>query len=140
MRRPYRKPLVVMAPKKLLKFRAASSELDEFKTGLRFKRVLEDTNDNLVADEDVRKVVYCSGQVYYDLDAARKKRGIDDIAIIRIEQIAPFPFRSTRTDHPATAVGPRSQRPDSRPRVPGTIGAGRAFREPGARSALCNGP
>jgi 2-oxoglutarate dehydrogenase E1 component len=85
-----------MAPKKLLKFRAASSELDEFKTGLRFKRVLEDTNDNLVADEDVRKVVYCSGQVYYDLDAARKKRGIDDIAIIRIEQIAPFPFRSIR--------------------------------------------
>jgi len=50
-----------MAPKKLLKFRAASSELDEFKTGLRFKRVIDDTNDNLVADDQVRKVVFCSG-------------------------------------------------------------------------------
>jgi len=96
MRRPYRKPLIVIAPKKLLKYRGASSDIDEFRAGLRFKRTLEDSHPTLVADDKVRKVVYCSGQVYYDLDLARKKRGIDDIAIVRVEQIAPFPFRSLR--------------------------------------------
>jgi 2-oxoglutarate dehydrogenase E1 component len=96
MRRNFRKPLIVVAPKKLLKFRAAQSSIDEFKTGLRFKRALDDDHETLVADEKVRKVIYCSGQVYYDLDAARKKRGIDDVAIVRVEQLAPFPFRSLR--------------------------------------------
>ena len=96
MRRNFRKPLIVIAPKKLLKFRAAGSDIDEFKTGLRFKRVLDDTHETLVDDEKVRKVVYCSGQVFYDLEAARKKRSIDDVAIVRVEQLAPFPFRSLR--------------------------------------------
>lgn len=96
MRRPFRKPLVVIAPKKLLKFKAAGSEISEFKTGLRFKRVLDDIHPTLVSDNQVRKIVYCTGQVYYDLEAARKKRGVDDVAIVRVEQIAPFPFRSLR--------------------------------------------
>lgn len=69
------------------------SEIDEFAEGLRFKRVLEDKTD-LVADDKVRKVIYCTGQVYYDLEAARSKRGIKDCAIVRVEQLSPFPFRS----------------------------------------------
>jgi len=96
MRRPFRKPLVVVSPKKLLKFRSAMSEFEDFKAGLRFKRALDDVNPNLVADDKVRKVVYCTGQVYYDIEAARAKRGINDIAIVRVEQLAPFPFRSLR--------------------------------------------
>ena len=47
----------------------------------------------MAADDKVRKVIFCSGQVYYDLDAERTKKGHDDVAICRIEQISPFPFR-----------------------------------------------
>ena len=56
--------------------------------------MLEDGNADAVADSQVKKVVFCSGQVYYDIEAERLKRGINDIAIVRVEQIAPFPFRS----------------------------------------------
>jgi 2-oxoglutarate dehydrogenase complex dehydrogenase (E1) component-like enzyme len=96
MRRTYRKPLIVVAPKKMLKFRPASSDIEEFGAGKRFKRVIEDGSANLVADDKVRKVVYCSGQVYYDLESKRTKEGINDVAIVRVEQIAPFPYRSLR--------------------------------------------
>ena len=85
MRRTYRKPLVVVAPKKMLKFRPASSDIEEFGAGKRFKRVIEDTNADVVADDNVRKVLYCSGQVYYDLDAKRTKDGIKDVVIVRVE-------------------------------------------------------
>lgn len=84
-----------MAPKKLLKFKAAGSPIEDFGAGLRFHKVLED-NSSLDADATVRKVVYCSGQVYYDLEARRVKESITDVAIVRVEQIAPFPFRSLR--------------------------------------------
>lgn len=94
IRRPFRKPLVVPVSKKLLKFRGANSNFEDFETGLRFKRVLEDTATNLVADDQIRKVIYCSGQIYYDLEAERTKLGVTDVAIVRVEQIAPFPFRS----------------------------------------------
>ena len=94
IRRPFRKPLIVPVSKKLLKFRGAGSNIEDFATGLRFKRVLEDPATDLVADDQMKKVVYCSGQVYYDLEAERTKRGIKDIAIVRMEQLAPFPFRS----------------------------------------------
>lgn len=80
--------------KKLLKFRGAGSKLSEFEAGLRFQRVIEEQAEDLVADAQVKKVIFCSGQVYYDLESERTKRGIKDIAIVRIEQIAPFPFRS----------------------------------------------
>jgi len=70
--------------------------MEDFKQGLRFKRVIDDDLEDLVEDDKVRKVVYCSGQVYYDLKAAREKRNIKDVAIVRVEQLAPFPFRSLR--------------------------------------------
>lgn len=94
IRRPFRKPLVVMAPKKLLKYRGANSDIEDFDVGLRFKRALGDTNKSLVAPEKVRRVILCSGQVYYDLENARQAQGHHDVAIVRVEQMSPFPFRS----------------------------------------------
>ena len=93
IRRPFRKPLVVPVSKKLLKFRGAGSKIEEFEVGLRFQRVIGEVAKDLVPDDQIKKVVICSGQVYYDLEAERTKRQIKDIAIVRLEQIAPFPFR-----------------------------------------------
>ena len=94
IRRPFRKPLIVVAPKKLLKLKAANSDMESFDQGLRFKRVLPETSKDLVADNKVKRVIFCSGQVYYDLEGERTKRGIKDIAIVRVEELSPFPFRS----------------------------------------------
>jgi 2-oxoglutarate dehydrogenase complex dehydrogenase (E1) component-like enzyme len=98
VRRPIRKPLIVVSPKKLLKFKGASSDIEEFGTGLRYRKVIPDCGESMVADDKVRRVVFCSGQVYYDLEAARKKRGAWDVAIVRVEQLAPFPFRGCRAE------------------------------------------
>ena len=59
--------------------------MDDFETGLRFKRVLDDPSTNLVSDSQIRKVIYCSGQIYYDLEAERTKLGVTDVAIVRVE-------------------------------------------------------
>ena len=96
IRRPFRKPLICLESKKLMKFRPAMSNIEDFRKGLRFQKVLEDTATDLVADDQIRRVIYCSGQVYYDLESERTKRGIKDIAIVRVEQIAPFPFRNVQ--------------------------------------------
>lgn len=98
LRRPFRKPLVLMESKRLLKFKEANSDLEEFKEGLRFQTVITDKNKDLVSHEKVKKLILCSGQVYYDLDAARKKEGKNDIAIVRVEQLCPFPFRRIITE------------------------------------------
>lgn len=92
MVRNYRKPLVVVAPKKLLKLRDACSDLDEFAEGTRFTKVYTDKWAERVPDNKVRRVVFCSGQVYYDLVNERKDKGLKDIAIVRLEQISPFPW------------------------------------------------
>ena len=94
LRRPFRKPLIVAAPKKLLKAKEAHSRIEDFGEGLRFHRVIGDTNKNLVAPEKVKKVIFCSGQVFVDLEHAREKTGRNDIALVRVEQLCPFPFRS----------------------------------------------
>lgn len=93
MLRPFRKPLIVVAPKKMLKMREVCSDIDEFVTGQEFRRVLPESNAD-INPAKVRKVIACSGQVYYDLIAEREKKGAKDIAIIRVEQLAPFPFNS----------------------------------------------
>lgn len=90
VRRNYRKPLVVMTPKSLLRHKLAVSPLADFGPGTRFRRVLPETQ-TLVSDEAVRRVVLCSGKVYYDLFEERAKRNIDDVAIIRVEQLYPWP-------------------------------------------------
>ncbi|MEU6659544.1 multifunctional oxoglutarate decarboxylase/oxoglutarate dehydrogenase thiamine pyrophosphate-binding subunit/dihydrolipoyllysine-residue succinyltransferase subunit [Streptomyces sp. NPDC046821] len=84
---PHHKPLVVFTPKSMLRLKAAASSADEFTTG-GFRPVIGDSSVDPAA---VRKVVFCAGKVYYDLDAERQKRGVTDTAIIRIERLYPLP-------------------------------------------------
>jgi 2-oxoglutarate dehydrogenase E1 component len=93
LKRNYRKPLVLMTPKSLLRHKLAVSPLDEFTPGSQFHTVLPEI-DAIAADDRVRRVVLCSGKVYYDLLAERRARGIDDVAIVRVEQLYPFPVRT----------------------------------------------
>ncbi len=93
LRRSFRKPLIVMSPKSLLRHKRCVSRLEEMSDGARFHRVIGET-DPAITPERARRVVFCSGKVYYDLLAAREERGIDDVALLRLEQIAPFPSRS----------------------------------------------
>lgn len=89
--RPFRKPLVVVAPKKMLKMREVASSTEEFLEGKAFIRVMPEVNKT-VQPSNVSKVVFCSGQVYYDLVAERERLGKNNIAILRLEQLAPFPY------------------------------------------------
>jgi 2-oxoglutarate dehydrogenase E1 component len=86
---PMRKPLVVMSPKSLLRHKETVSSLEELAEGS-FQVVIDEIDDT-IDPLAVRKVVVCSGKVYYDLLAERRKREITDIAIIRLEQLYPFP-------------------------------------------------
>ena len=90
MLRPYRKPLVVFTPKSLLRSKDAASPLDELVQG-EFQVVIPEV-DALDAGK-VRRIIACSGKVYYDLLAARRERGIQDMVIIRLEQLYPFPHQ-----------------------------------------------
>jgi 2-oxoglutarate dehydrogenase E1 component len=92
MRRPFRKPLVMMTPKSLLRHPECVSKLADFGPNTSFHRVLGES-DRLVADEKMRRVLLCSGKIYFDLLAERRKRQIDDVAIVRIEQLYPFPVK-----------------------------------------------
>lgn len=86
--RPLRKPLVVLTPKSLLRHKEATSTLDELAGG-RFEMVLADKG-NLEASK-VKRVVLCAGKVYYDLAGYRAEQGREDVAVIRVEQLYPFP-------------------------------------------------
>ena len=88
--RKFRKPLIVMSPKSLLRHKLCLSDLKDFEKGTHFQRVIGET-DKLVKDDKIKKVILCSGKVYYDLLEERQERKIDDIAIIRVEQYYPFP-------------------------------------------------
>jgi 2-oxoglutarate dehydrogenase E1 component len=85
--RPYRKPLVVMSPKSLLRHPLATSSLEEFTKG-EFQYIIPDTS--IPDPKTVRSVLLCTGKVYYDLLAAREDRGAKDVAIVRIEQLFPL--------------------------------------------------
>jgi 2-oxoglutarate dehydrogenase E1 component len=87
VRRPWRKPLIVLTPKSLLRLPEASSRLDELTSG-RFERVVPDRE--LSDPARVERILLCSGRIYYDLRAERKRRGDDATAIIRIEQLYPW--------------------------------------------------
>ncbi|MEU1152448.1 multifunctional oxoglutarate decarboxylase/oxoglutarate dehydrogenase thiamine pyrophosphate-binding subunit/dihydrolipoyllysine-residue succinyltransferase subunit, partial [Streptomyces sp. NPDC005918] len=84
---PHHKPLVVFTPKSMLRLKAAASKAEEFTTG-GFRPVIGDAS---VEASAVRKVVFCAGKLYYDLEAERQKRGATDTAIIRIERLYPLP-------------------------------------------------
>jgi 2-oxoglutarate dehydrogenase E1 component len=89
MLRPYRKPLIVMTPKSLLRHKMAVSPLETLSTG-KFQLIIRDRELN--QPKRIRRVVFCSGKVYYDLLESRQVHGITDIALVRIEQLYPFPI------------------------------------------------
>jgi len=91
MIRPFRKPLVIMTPKSLLRNKEAASSLTDLARG-EFQTVIADGS---AADaKKVKRIVLCSGKVYYDLAATRKDREIDDMVILRLEQLYPFPHKT----------------------------------------------
>jgi 2-oxoglutarate dehydrogenase E1 component len=92
--RNFRKPLVVMSPKSLLRHKLAVSNLGEMGEQTGFRRIIGE-RDRLTLDKKVRRVVLCSGKVYYDLLQARRERKIDDVAIVRVEQLYPWPRKRT---------------------------------------------
>jgi 2-oxoglutarate dehydrogenase E1 component len=101
LHREIRKPLIMMTPKSLLRHKRAVSRLDELGSGTTFHRILYDDAQmlgdekiKLVADDKIKRVVLCSGKVYYDLYEEREKRGIDDIYIMRVEQLYPVPLKA----------------------------------------------
>ena len=105
LKREIRKPLILMTPKSLLRHKRAVSRLDEMASGTSFHRVLwddaqllPDEKIKLVPDDKIRRVILCSGKVYYDLYEEREKRGIDDIYILRVEQLYPFPTKALVTE------------------------------------------
>jgi 2-oxoglutarate dehydrogenase E1 component len=95
LHRNFRKPLIVFEPKSLLRHKLAVSPLEHFAEGTGFQCVIPEI-DEIAVPEDIRRVAICSGKVYYDLLAERRAKEIKDIAIIRLEQIYPFPETSLR--------------------------------------------
>jgi len=100
--RDFRKPLIIMTPKSLLRHKLATSTLDDLATKSSFHRVLWDDAETpgregevkLVKDDKIRRVVLCSGKVYYDLFEAREEGGQDDVYLMRVEQFYPVPRKS----------------------------------------------
>ncbi|MDX2483842.1 MAG: 2-oxoglutarate dehydrogenase E1 component [Pseudodonghicola sp.] len=97
LHRSFRKPLILMTPKSLLRHKLAVSRTEDFVTGSSFHRVLWDdaergnSNTKLASDDKIKRVVMCSGKVYFDLLEERDARGIDDVYLLRVEQFYPFP-------------------------------------------------
>ncbi len=100
LKREFRKPLILMTPKSLLRHKRCVSTVDDIAEGTSFHRVLKDDAQKggeaikLVKDDKIRRVVICSGKVYYDLYEEREKRGIDNVYLMRVEQLYPFPAKS----------------------------------------------
>ncbi len=101
MVREFRKPLILMTPKSLLRHKRATSPLSMMEEGTSFHRLLWDdaqlspgSTIALRPDEEIRRVVLCSGKVYYDLVEEREKRGVDDVYLLRVEQLYPFPLKA----------------------------------------------
>jgi 2-oxoglutarate dehydrogenase E1 component len=104
MHRDFRKPLILMTPKSLLRHPMAISDAADFTTGSYFHRCLWDdaqkghSDTELKPDDKIKRVVLCSGKVYFDLLAERDARGIDDVYLLRVEQLYPVPKRSLTTE------------------------------------------
>ena len=102
MHRPFRKPLILMTPKSLLRHKRAVSNLKDMARGTSFHRVMVDGAEagcdvggvQLVADDKIKRVILCSGKVYFDLVDARAKAGRDDVYLLRLEQFYPWPLKT----------------------------------------------
>jgi 2-oxoglutarate dehydrogenase E1 component len=105
LKRDIRKPLILMTPKSLLRHKRAVSRLDEMGPNTTFHRLLwddaqmlPDEKIKLVADDKIMRVVLCAGKVYFDLYEEREKRGIDDVYLLRLEQLYPVPLKALVTE------------------------------------------
>jgi 2-oxoglutarate dehydrogenase E1 component len=96
MIRQFRKPLVILTPKSLLRNKEAVSPLDELSKG-GFQTVIAENNSK-IDPKKVKKIVLCSGKVYFDLTTARRERELSDVAIVRVEQLYPFPYKAYETE------------------------------------------
>lgn len=101
IKRDFRKPLILMTPKSLLRHKRAVSFLNEMGPETRFHRLLLDDAESLKnsliklqKDSKIRRIILCTGKVYYDLYEEREKRGIDDVYLLRVEQLYPFPAKA----------------------------------------------
>ena len=101
LKREFRKPLIALTPKSMLRNKRAVSNLEAFGPGTSFHRLLWDHAEThkgekitLAKDDKIRRVVLCSGKVYYDLYDEREKRAINDVYLLRIEQLYPFPAKA----------------------------------------------
>jgi 2-oxoglutarate dehydrogenase E1 component len=101
LHRNFRKPLILMTPKSLLRHKRVVSDLSDLGPGTTFHRILwddaqarRDEKIKLVSDADIRRVVLCSGKVYYDLYEGREAAGINDVYLLRVEQLYPFPAKA----------------------------------------------
>jgi 2-oxoglutarate dehydrogenase E1 component len=93
MKRDFRKPLIMMTPKSLLRHKLAVSDISMFEGDSTFHRFLwDDDHADLVKPDKMKRVVLCTGKVYYDLLQERRERGIKDVTILRLEQLYPFPM------------------------------------------------
>ena len=97
LHRSFRKPLIIMTPKSLLRNKLCVSSLSDMAPGTSFKRVIPNTN-GCASGSRVKRVILCSGKVYYDLFEERRTRDIKNIALVRLEQIYPFPSISLRAE------------------------------------------
>ncbi len=95
MTRPYRRPLIIFSPKSLLRHKESVSPLEEFAND-RFNPVNEDWDAKEINPENVRRVIFCSGKVYYDLRNERRTRGMKNLPLVRIAQLYPFPHDEFR--------------------------------------------
>ena len=94
---PFRKPLILMTPKSLLRLPEARSSWDEMGPGTSFKRMIPDQGPAGENPANVKRVMFCSGKVYYDLVKERKMRGFDDtVAIVRIEQVRKLLYKKKK--------------------------------------------
>ena len=93
MHRDFRKPLIMMMPKSLLRLKESTSPIAEFSSG-GFRPVIDD--DSIRSPERVRRILFCTGKVYFDLLEAQRLQEQDLVAIIRIEQLNPFPWEKVR--------------------------------------------
>jgi 2-oxoglutarate dehydrogenase E1 component len=126
LHRSFRKPLVLMTPKSLLRHKLAISDVGDFTTGSSFHRVLWDdaekghSDTKLAKDDKIRRVVISSGKVYFDLLEERDARGIDDVYLLRLEQFYPLP-RARADEGAGTLQGRRDRLVPGRAEEPGRL-------------------
>ena len=94
LKRDFRKPLIMMTPKSLLRHKRCTSRIDDLLEGTTFHRVLDETDPKIAAKAE--RIVLCSGKVYYDLLEERENRAVTESAFVRLEQIYPFPYRTLK--------------------------------------------